>query len=63
MTVKSDLKNMLRTEPVFSKLALVISEQFSFGDKAILGAVLENKEYTISEAKAAVVRHKRRRVI
>lgn len=54
---------MLRTEPVFSKLALVISEQFSFGDKAILGAVLENKEYTISEAKAAVVRHKRRRVI
>lgn len=63
MAKKEKPKVEVKKDPVFPKASLIASKQFSFGDKAILEAVLKDKEYSIAEAKAAVVRHKRRRVI
>lgn len=60
---KEKPKIEVKKDPVFPKASLIASKQFSFGDKAILEAILEDRDYSVVEAKAALIRHKRRRVI
>lgn len=53
---KEEIKETIKPELTFAKDDLLASSQFSPIEKDFLKAILENKEYSVSDAKALLAK-------